>query len=130
LTSKSYTTSGITVSVISNFDGDIKEGNTIKYVFSYQISIFNSLDIDVKLLSRRWNIFDSIGQHHTVEGEGVIGQQPVIIPNHTFTYSSWCPLLSPYGYMEGHYTMLNLDTNENFEIIIPRFELSANWLRN
>lgn len=126
----SLTTEGITVSVQSKFDGDVKEGMVLKYVFSYQINIFNSLDIAVQLLDRKWNIFDSVGDHHTVEGEGVIGQQPIIKPNHTFTYASWCPLLSSYGYMEGYYTMLNLETNEKFNIIIPRFELSADWIKN
>lgn len=126
----SLTTSGITVSVQANFDGDIKDELVIKYVFSYQITIFNSLDISVQLLDRKWNIFDSVGNHHIVEGEGVIGQQPIINPQHTFTYSSWCPLLSPFGYMEGYYTMLNTITNEKFKIVIPRFELTTDWIKN
>ena len=126
----SLSTSGITVSVESKFDGDVKEGIIVKYLFSYQITIFNSLDVSVQLLSRKWNIFDSIGDHHTVQGEGVIGQQPIIKPQHTFTYASWCPLLSSFGYMEGHYSMLNLVTNEHFNIEIPRFELTADWFKN
>lgn len=120
----------MTVSVQVQFDGDVKDGNTIKFVFTYQISIYNSLDQDVQLLDRKWNIFDSVGDHHTVEGEGVIGQQPIIHPNHTFIYSSWCPIQSPMGYMEGHYTMLNLATGEKFNILIPRFILRADWINN
>ena len=127
---KSQTTQGITVTVEPRFDGDISEGQDIKYIFTYTITIHNTLAYGVRLLSRKWRIFDSIGKHHTVEGEGVVGLQPEIAPGDSFTYSSWCPLDTNLGTMEGSYTMENTLTGDRFDISIPRFELAADWLRN
>lgn len=126
----SHTTEGITVSVEPRFDGEIKEGSSVKFIFTYTITIHNTLSHTVKLLSRKWRIFDSIGQHHTVEGDGVVGLQPEIEAGQSFTYSSWCPLDSNLGTMEGSYLMENSITGSKFEISIPRFELAADWIRN
>lgn len=127
---KSQTTEGITVSVDPKFDGDINDAQSVKFVFTYTITVHNSLAYTVKLLSRKWDIFDSVGKHHIVEGEGVVGLQPEIAPGESFTYSSWCPLDSNLGTMEGKYLMQNPITGATFEITIPRFELAADWIRN
>jgi len=127
---KSQTTEGITVSVDPKFDGDINDAQSVKFVFTYTITVHNSLSYTVKLLSRKWDIFDSVGKHHIVEGEGVVGLQPEIAPGESFTYSSWCPLDSNLGTMEGKYLMQNPITGATFEITIPRFELAADWIRN
>ena len=126
----SQTTEGITVSVEPRFDGDLSEPNGIKYLFSYTITIYNQLPYAVQLLSRQWEIFDSIGHSHEVVGEGVVGQKPVIPPNEEFVYASWCPLDSPLGTMQGKYKMKNLETDALFEIFIPKFELSSDWIKN
>jgi ApaG protein len=126
----SHTTKGITISVETHFDGDMKDTINVKYIFSYTITIHNQQNFEVQLLSRKWEIFDSIGTKHTVEGEGVIGLQPIIKPGEVFTYSSWCPLDSTMGRMNGHYQMLNLSTEETFQIDIPQFELFADWIKN
>ncbi|MBK8701341.1 MAG: Co2+/Mg2+ efflux protein ApaG [Saprospiraceae bacterium] len=126
----SHTTEGITVTVESKFDGDLAESTGIKYIFSYTITLHNTLPFPVKLLSRKWNIFDSVGEHHTVEGEGVIGQQPVIDAGEDFSYGSWCPLDSELGSMEGTYLMENTINGNRFEIAIPKFELATNWIKN
>ncbi|MBK7008968.1 MAG: Co2+/Mg2+ efflux protein ApaG [Saprospiraceae bacterium] len=127
---KSQTTEGITVSVDPKFDGDITDAQDVKFIFTYTITVHNSLSHAVKLLSRKWDIFDSIGKHHMVEGEGVVGMQPEIAPGASFSYSSWCPLDSNLGTMQGSYLMENTVTGGTFEISIPRFELSADWVRN
>jgi ApaG protein len=127
---KSHTTKGIVISVETNFDGDMKDTVNVKFIFSYTITLQNTLMIDVQLISRKWEIFDSIGTKHTVEGEGVIGLQPIIKPGEVFTYSSWCPLDSSMGRMKGHYNMVNLESNEMFQIEIPQFELFADWIKN
>jgi ApaG protein len=126
----SHTSNGITITVEPKFDGDIKDIVSVKYVFSYTITLYNALSYSVQLLSRKWEIFDSIGTRHTVEGEGVVGVQPIIKPGETFTYSSWCPLESNMGNMKGHYTMVNLENQEEFKIDIPRFDLVADWVKN
>lgn len=118
------------MSVDPKFDGDINDAQSVKFVFTYTITVHNSLSYTVKLLSRKWDIFDSVGKHHIVEGEGVVGLQPEIAPGESFTYSSWCPLDSNLGTMEGKYLMQNPITGATFEITIPRFELAADWIRN
>jgi ApaG protein len=128
--SVSHTSKGITITVEPKFDGDIKDIVSVKFVFSYTITLYNALPYAVQLLSRKWVIFDSIGTKHTVEGEGVVGVQPIINPGETFTYSSWCPLESNMGNMKGHYNMVNLETEEKFVIDIPQFELVADWVKN
>ncbi len=130
LSTKSQTTEGITVTVEPKFDGDLNEGSAVKFIFTYTITIHNSLAYSIKLLSRKWRIFDSIGEHHTVEGDGVVGLQPEINAGESFTYSSWCPLDSCMGTMEGQYIMQNPITGATFAISIPRFELAADWIRN
>ena len=68
------------MSVDPKFDGDITDAQDVKFIFTYTITVHNSLSHAVKLLSRKWDIFDSIGTHHVVEGEGVVGMQPEIAP--------------------------------------------------
>ncbi len=126
----SQITKGITVSVIPKYDGDTRDYGGIKFIFTYTITVHNAMQDAVKLLSRKWQIFDSIGSKHTVQGDGVVGQQPELPPGDSFEYSSWCPLDSNAGYMVGTFTMQNLTTQEIFEINIPKFNLMADWVKN
>jgi ApaG protein len=82
-----------------------------RYVFTYHITILNEGETTVRLLSRYWLISDADGESHEVEGEGVIGEQPVIRPGHSHEYESFSPLATPWGTMEGHYTMVRLHPN-------------------
>lgn len=75
-----------------------------RYVFAYRVRIVNGSGRTVQLLSRRWLIVDADGESHVVEGEGVIGQQPVLAPGAEFVYASYCPLATEWGTMEGEYT--------------------------
>ena len=65
-----------------------------------------------------------------VNGLGVVGQQPVIEPGESFTYTSGCPLISSIGKMEGYYLFLNLADNSTFKVQIPAFELIPNFALN
>lgn len=94
------------------------------YVFAYEIRIENVRPETVQLLSRYWRIQDSIGEETEVEGEGVVGEQPVIDPFHAHEYQSYCVLKSPSGSMEGHYTFVTPDGGR-FRAQIPRFVLDA-----
>ncbi len=123
-------TKGISVSVVPSFDGDMQDQSSVKYIFSYTITVHNTLPHAVQLISRKWHIFDSIGTRHDIEGDGVVGLQPIIKSTESFSYSSWCPLESNMGTMEGHYNMLDLETNEMFQIEIPKFDLIVDWVRN
>jgi ApaG protein len=95
-----------------------------KFVFAYFITIEN-LGIDtVQLLRRHWIITHDTGKVEEVEGEGVIGKQPFILPGKKHDYNSFCILESLEGFMEGTY-MMKRSNGETFSIVIPRFILRA-----
>ncbi len=118
-------TSGIKISVVTHFEGNYYKDYSILYAFSYEITIENlSTDI-VQLQTRHWEILDSLNFTETVDGEGVVGQTPIIIPGDKYIYSSGCMLHSTIGAMKGYYTMTNFSTSENFEVQIPTFKLNV-----
>lgn len=94
-----------------------------KFVFGYYVRIENAGVMDVQLLRRKWVIRDGSGRVEEVEGEGVIGRQPIIAVGDTHLYNSFCVLESFEGSMEGYYTM-EWDNGERFHAEIPKF-----WLR-
>ena len=94
------------------------------YVFAYYVRIENVGKQPAQLLSRRWRIHDSIGEDSHVEGEGVIGEQPVIEPGKVHEYQSFVILKSQSGHMEGDYHFVRPD-DSSFDALIPRFELDA-----
>lgn len=95
-----------------------------KFVFAYFITIENLSTDTVQLLRRHWFITHDTGKVEEVEGEGVIGKQPVIEPGRSHQYNSFCILESLEGFMEGTYLMKR-PNNETFKITIPRFVLRA-----
>jgi ApaG protein len=99
------------------------------YFFVYFITIENHSDKTVQLQKRHWDIFDSIGDTRIVDGDGVVGENPVLMPGQRYGYNSGCNLKSELGYMEGYYTFEDLLTKATFNIVIPRFELvvPAKW---
>ena len=90
----------------------------------YRVTVSNESDRWVKLLSRHWIIIDAEGNREDVKGDGVVGYQPELKPGDTFTYTSYCPLDTDWGTMEGTYKMLNEDAS-TFEVEIGRFYLVA-----
>ena len=95
-----------------------------EYVFTYHVRIENVSDHSAQLLTRRWLIRDSGGQDTEIEGEGVVGEQPVIGPGRVHEYRSFCVLKSPSGSMEGQFRFVRED-GTRFEAQIPKFDLSA-----
>jgi ApaG protein len=94
-----------------------------EYMFAYRITIENRNRYAVKLLSRNWYIFDSNGQRREVEGEGVVGIQPVIPSGKYFQYTSGCNITTDMGRMLGFYTMENQNTKTKFRVNIPPFDM-------
>ncbi|WP_111706852.1 Co2+/Mg2+ efflux protein ApaG [Lutibacter citreus] len=123
-------TNGIKISVISNYEGTRYRNYKMYYVFSYQITIENQSNETVQLLERFWTIFDSLNITGIVEGDGVIGEKPVLKPSDVYTYSSNCFLTSPIGSMKGYYKMVNLATSSNFKVYIPTFQLMVPNISN
>ena len=116
-------TKGIKISITSNFEGERYQNMQLYYAFSYSITIENQSSDTVQLLSRHWNIFDSLNNIEVVEGEGVIGKKPILKPKQTYTYSSNCYLTSPIGAMNGFYDMINFNSSKKFKVHIPTFQL-------
>ncbi|RDK84180.1 Co2+/Mg2+ efflux protein ApaG [Marinirhabdus gelatinilytica] len=123
-------TQGIKISVTNRFEGMLEDNTIPSYAFSYTITIENQSKFIVQLVSRHWEIIDALNNTETVEGEGVIGVQPILQPGQSHTYSSGCLLNAPMGAMQGTYTMMNLDTAENFLVTIPAFKLNAAFAMN
>lgn len=119
------TTQDITVRVQPLFLEERSQILKKEFVFAYFINVENHSPEEVQLLRRRWLITDSNGEQHEVEGEGVVGQQPVIDAGASHSYNSFCVLKSFQGHMEGIYLMRRTD-GTTFEISIPRFFLKAN----
>lgn len=123
-------TQGIKVSVNSAYLSEYSHPEQFHHVFSYHIAIQNSNEYTVRLLRRQWFIYDSNGSYHEVEGEGVVGETPVLLPLDIHEYSSGCNLNSTMGKMTGKYLFERLDTQEQFFVNIPEFQLIAPYKLN
>lgn len=95
-----------------------------QFTFAYFVRIENRGDGEVQLLRRSWVITDSEGHVQEVEGEGVIGKQPVIQPGESHEYQSFCVLRTFQGKMEGTYLMQR-ESGDRFRAQIPTFYLRA-----
>jgi ApaG protein len=120
-------TDGIQVTVEPEFvqEENTKEGN--KHLFSYRVEIANVGKEWAKLVSRYWCIINADGEKDEVRGGGVVGYYPELKPGATFTYTSYCPLDTDWGTMEGFFEMLKED-GTSFNAKIDRFYLINNKL--
>jgi ApaG protein len=116
-------TEGVLVAVETEYHPEYSNPINNHYVFTYRIRIENQGDYALRLLRRHWYIYDSIGSRYEVEGEGVVGQQPLILPNAHHTYVSGCHLKSDMGKMYGKYLMEREVDGALFWVQIPEFAL-------
>ena len=114
---------GVEISVETFYQQDYSNPLQSEYMFAYKIAIENHNSFPIKLLRRHWHIFDSNGSNREVEGEGVVGVQPVLAPGERYQYVSGCNLRTEMGKMSGTYKMENLNSKELFEVNIPAFEM-------
>ena len=126
----SQITKGIKISVLTSFEGTYFKNYKIHFAFTYQVTIENQSKDSVQLTTRHWEIYDALNNIEVVDGEGVIGEKPVIKPGESYTYSSGCLLSSPIGAMKGFYKMINLNTTKTFQVLIPAFKLCAPFALN
>jgi ApaG protein len=117
-------TRGFIVRVSVSFLPEQSETGKSRWFWAYHIRIENEGPMAAQLLTRHWDIRDANGAHHLVDGEGVVGEQPVIKPGNAYDYVSGCPLTTASGSMHGSYQMLGED-GSRFDIVIPRFTLAA-----
>ena len=123
-------TEGVSISVETFYQPNQSNPLNGEYLFAYRITIENLSAIPVKLLRRHWHIVDSNGLFREVEGEGVVGQQPIIQPGDNYQYVSACNLRTEIGKMYGTYLMENLYNKKHFTVAIPEFKLLAPFKMN
>jgi ApaG protein len=118
-------TQGIKVSVETEYQPSYSSPSQYHYVFTYRITIENQSDFTIQLLRRHWQIFDAGFSPREVDGEGVVGQQPVLEPNQTHHYVSGCNLKSGIGKMVGSYMMERIVDGIRFDVTVPEFHMIA-----
>ena len=117
------TTAGVTVRVNPSYLPDQSDPESARFVWAYHIRIENGSNRDVQLIARHWIITDARGRTEEVQGEGVVGDQPLIAPGGAYDYVSGCPLATPSGTMHGSYAMAA--EGDLFEVAIPLFSLDS-----
>ncbi len=123
-------TEGVKVSVETVYQSEYSNPAQEHFMFAYKITIENLSDYTVQLMRRHWYIFDSSGTLREVEGEGVVGEQPVIEPGESHEYVSGCNLKTDMGSMKGSYLMRRLMDNQTIRVNIPEFQLVAPYRLN
>lgn len=115
-------TQGVRVRAEPRFLPERSDPGAGKWLFGYRISIANEREETVRVEARRWRIIDADGTAHDIEGLGVVGRQPEIPPGEAFEYSSYAPLPTAWGTMEGAYRIVP-QHGEAFEAEVARFYL-------
>ena len=123
-------TSGVEVQVETIFQPEHSNILKSEFFFAYHITLFNHNNFTIQLLKRKWKISDSNFDVRWVEGEGVVGRQPVLYPGDSFQYVSGCNLNTAIGKMEGIYVFENKQEQKEFEVTIPQFTLVAPVILN
>ncbi|MGQ4274867.1 Co2+/Mg2+ efflux protein ApaG [Terrihabitans sp. B22-R8] len=120
----SATTRDIQITVTPKFLTHESAPEKAHFVWAYSIDIENHGGSTVQLLSRYWRIVDGSGRVQEVEGAGVVGEQPVLPPGESFSYTSGVPLTTPTGFMAGRYVM-ETEAGERFDVEVPAFSLDS-----
>jgi len=120
----SMETEGVSISVVPEYLDDESDIEEQRYCYAYTVTIHNLRTDSVQLLRRHW-LVESNGTLVTeVKGDGVVGEQPVLAPGASYTYTSGTIIPDPLGAMEGSYFFENANGDE-VEVSIPRFDLVA-----
>lgn len=123
-------TEGIKVTVEVTYQAEFSNPHQHHFVFTYKVLIENNSPHTYQLLRRKWQVFDAAEDSKIVEGNGVVGQQPILEPGESHSYVSGCNLLSGMGKMKGYYTMEKLNDGKLIEVEVPEFQMIANIFYN
>jgi len=115
------TTQGVKVTVETEYMPEYSSPAQYHFVFTYRITIENVNDHTIRLVSRHWDIKDATHSKREVDGDGVVGKQPVLEPGEAHQYVSGCNLKSGIGSMSGYYTMEKVIDGKIFNVDIPGF---------
>jgi ApaG protein len=118
------TTRGIRVQVRSEFLPERSSPREGEYFFQYHVRIANVGRETAQLISREWIVTNAEGEVDTYKGAGVVGQMPVLPPGAEFEYTSFCPLKTAVGSMQGCYQMVT-SSGEQFDAVIAPFTLAV-----
>ncbi|MGO4573257.1 Co2+/Mg2+ efflux protein ApaG [Microvirga sp. 2TAF3] len=121
-------TRGISVTVTPRYMPEESSPPEGRYFFAYTVEIINTGLERVQLRARYWKIIDERGQMQEVRGPGVVGEQPVLGPGESYSYTSGCPLTTPSGTMQGCYVM-ETGSGETFNAEIPAFSLDSPYTK-
>lgn len=113
----------IKVDVKTNYIEEQSSPEDERFVFSYNVTLFNAGNVSAKLMTRHWIITDANGNVQEVHGEGVVGEKPYLRPGESFEYTSGTVLETPVGSMQGSYQMVT-DNGHAFDANIPAFTLA------
>ncbi len=116
------TSQDVRVEAAAQFMPERSDPDRPHHFYGYRIRITNEGEETVQLLRRRWEIRDANNHTETVSGDGVIGYQPTFSPGMSFEYTSYCPLRTEWGTMEGSYTFKR-ENGEHFDVEVGRFFL-------
>lgn len=123
-------TEGVSVTVETFYQPGQSNPLNGEYLFAYRITIENQGSVPIQLLRRHWKIIDSNGSFREIEGEGVVGQQPIIEPGNNYEYVSAANLRSDMGKMHGTYEVQNMYDKKIIIVSIPEFQLVAPFKMN
>ena len=119
------TTRGVRILVRPRFIPEQSDPDSGQWLFAYHITIRNTGEQTVQLISRHWVITNGEGKVEEVRGPGVVGYQPILKPGEEFEYTSGCPLTTPVGTMHGEFNMVVPDSGEKFDARIEPFRLAV-----
>jgi len=122
------TTRAIAVTVEPEFLPNESDPDDARYIWAYHVCITNNGMETVRLRRRHWLITDANGVRHEVDGQGVVGEQPLLEPGDMFEYTSGTPLRTSSGIMSGSYSM-ETTSGEVFDVEIPAFSLDSPYRR-
>ena len=114
---------GINITINTAYLDEQSEPKKKRYAFAYTINIKNNSNTVAQLLSRHWIITDGYNVTKEIKGDGVVGEQPTLLPGEKYTYSSGAILETTAGTMEGSYTMQTKE-GKLFQVSIPAFSLA------
>lgn len=123
------TTRGIRVQVNAMYVRERSDPDNGHYFFAYRVVITNVGTEPMQLLNRHWVITDADENVEEVRGPGVVGETPRLMPQEHFEYTSFCPLPTPIGTMNGSFDMAT-DDDERFDAMVEPFLLAVPTVLN
>lgn len=125
-----HITKGVEVAVTTKYMQDYSSPEQMHFVFGYKVKITNNSPHTIQLMNRAWEIYDSCGINRTVNGEGVIGQRPILESGQSHEYTSGCNFKSSIGMMQGSYEFKKILDDTHFNVLVPEFTMVAPFKLN